>query len=254
MPHNGVLSQFAHALLDRNDPPPSLRLAGDPDALQLRFGVYRNNVFSSLVSVLSARYPAVKVLLGEEFFRAMAAAFIRAHPPESPVMLEYGAKFPDFAAAFGAAVDYPYIAGVAQLEWAAHEATHAADASATDISALHTIDPARFGDAVLRLHPAVRLVSSPYPVHSIWRASLDPSSEPEAELSGAEHVLVTRPDFELAIQVVPRGAFAFLSALLDGAALGIAAEAGFAEDAGFDLAQTLALAFASGAVEHVHVP
>ena len=247
MPLNGAQPEFVRALLDGAGPPASLRLAETGDAAHLRFGVYRNNVFASLVSVLSARYPAAAALLGEAFFRAMAVEFVRTHPPETPVMLEYGARFPAFAAGFEPAADYPYVADVARLEWAAHEATHAADAEAAEISALHAIDPARLATAVLTPHPAARLVRSPYPVHSIWRASSGDSSRAAMEFSGPEYVLVTRPDLDTALHPVPPGAFAFLSALMDGAALGPAAEAGFAADGGFDLASTLALAFAAGA-------
>ena len=31
-------------------------------------------------------------------FRAMARAFVRAHKPRSPVMIAYGAEFPEFMA------------------------------------------------------------------------------------------------------------------------------------------------------------
>src|SRR5919108_3746086 len=61
-----------------------------------RFAVYRNNVVASLTSALAERFPVVQRLVGEEFFRAMARAYVTQEPPRSPVLLHYGATFPAF--------------------------------------------------------------------------------------------------------------------------------------------------------------
>ena len=61
--------------------PVSRRAGGVPSR---RFGVYRNNVYASLIDVLAGRFPVVARLVGEEFFRAMARAYVeqsrRARP------------------------------------------------------------------------------------------------------------------------------------------------------------------------------
>ncbi|HTT04417.1 MAG TPA: DNA-binding domain-containing protein, partial [Steroidobacteraceae bacterium] len=98
---------------------------GQPDAK--RFGVYRNNVASSLIEALREGYPAVHRLVGDEYFSAVARVFIQAYPPESPVMLEYGAAFPPFLQAFEPLASLPYLADVARIERAWHEAYHSPD-------------------------------------------------------------------------------------------------------------------------------
>ena len=80
------------------------RLRASPAACRTRrFGVYRNNVYSSLIDVLQARFPVVSRLVGEEFFRAMARVYVEQEPPRSAVLLRYGASFPDFVASFAPA-------------------------------------------------------------------------------------------------------------------------------------------------------
>ena len=49
-----------------------------------------------------SRFPVVKRLVGEEFFRAMAQVFVTEEPPRSPVLFRYGSTFPDFIAGFPA--------------------------------------------------------------------------------------------------------------------------------------------------------
>ncbi len=81
---------FAAALLTPELPSPAgLRVwnGSDPAA---RLAVYRNNVVSSLIDAVADSFPVTQELVGEEFFRAMAAVFVRAHPPRSKVLTHYG--------------------------------------------------------------------------------------------------------------------------------------------------------------------
>lgn len=93
-------ADFAAALLDVQLPYPKglcSRNGADPSR---RFAVYRNNVQSSLINALADSYPVVQQLVGEEFFRAMAAIFVRSQPPQSPLMSRYGEGFADFIGQF----------------------------------------------------------------------------------------------------------------------------------------------------------
>ena len=71
--------------------------------------VYRNNVVAGLIETLKDNYPAVRRIVGSEFFRAMALQFVTANPPHSPVMLGYGAGFAKFIARFEPAATLPYL-------------------------------------------------------------------------------------------------------------------------------------------------
>src|SRR5215469_14454330 len=61
-----------------------------------RYNVYRNNVTVSLIDALAAVFPATLRITGVEFFRAMARFHVRATPPRSPLLFEYGHEFPEF--------------------------------------------------------------------------------------------------------------------------------------------------------------
>src|SRR5271167_925 len=103
MSFEATIGAFAVALGEPSAPPPATthgRL-GAPDAR--RFAVYRNNVAVGLIGALEARYPVSRRIAGDDLFRAMARAFVRAHRPRSPVMIAYGAEFPEFVADYLAA-------------------------------------------------------------------------------------------------------------------------------------------------------
>ena len=88
--------------------------------------VYRNNVYAGLADTLGEAYPAVRRLVGEDFFRALASIYLDRHLPDSASLTLFGARFPDFIETFPPARSVPYLGDVARLERAWLEAFHAA--------------------------------------------------------------------------------------------------------------------------------
>src|SRR5262245_54616055 len=96
----GLQRECAGAVLDAGADVPAPLTRPTPGAPVRRFGVYRNNVYSSLIEVLQGRFPVVTRLVGEEFFRGMARVYVEREPPASAVLLRYGSGFPSFVAGF----------------------------------------------------------------------------------------------------------------------------------------------------------
>jgi hypothetical protein len=238
---------FAGALLDPGaavPAPVSRRVGGVPAR---RFGVYRNNVYASLIDVLAGRFPVVARLVGEEFFRAMARAYIEQEPPRSVVLIHYGASFPAFVATFPPAASVPYLADTAALEWAWHLAYHAADAAPLPLAELaRAMDRAE--DAVLTLHPSLGVVRSSYSIVSIFELNTQAVEVPATRLEGGEDALVARPRLEVEIRRLPQGGAGFILALSGKKSLAEAAAHALAEAPGFNLEGNLAGLIASGAI------
>src|SRR5512146_2798388 len=121
-------ADFADALLSTASPTPDGIRGARRGRAERRFAVYRNTVAASQIEALAARFPVVKRLVGEEFFRAMAHEFVAQHPPRSPLLFQYGESFADFIDDFAPAAPLPYLADMARLEYLRGRAYHAADA------------------------------------------------------------------------------------------------------------------------------
>jgi hypothetical protein len=234
---------FAAALLDPARAVPPGLLAPDGSPAGRRFSVYRNNVAVSLTEALATAFPVLAKLLGEANFRGLAGLYLRAHPPSSPVLMFYGDRMSGFLAGLPQLAHLPYLPDVARLEQALREAYHAADAMPLSAEALAALPPERLLAARLRLHPAVRVVVSDWPIHGIWRRNSVPDA-PKPEVR-PETVLVTRPDLDPEQTLLPEGAAAFLAALGGDATLGAAIEAAGET---FDVTRTLPLLIAAGAL------
>lgn len=248
----------AAALLDADrPPPPGLRTWNGSDVAQ-RFAVHRNNVLLSLVDALAEDFPVVQALVGEDFFRALAAVFVRSRPPRSPVLSGWGEGLAGFIAGFAPAASLPYLADIARLEWLRIRAAHAADAQplhAPDAAALAALqDAAQAARLRGRLHPSAAVLVSPHAVVSLWAAHQQQDPLWTIDLHRPEAALVLRPGDEVLVLPMTAGAAALAQALLDHQPLGEAAAAALAADAGFDLVHGLALLLQHGAVVQFHLP
>jgi hypothetical protein len=238
---------FATALGEPSAPPPAMTRGrvGAPDAR--RFAVYRNNVAVGLIAALEARYPVSRQIAGEDLFRALARAFLHAHKPLSPVMIAYGAEFPEFLA--GCDGVEPGLAEVAQLENAWVEAYHAEDATAASLGELAALGADRLPGTRIAFHPAARLLRFATSAASVW-ALAHQSDLPAAPIAaGAEDALVTRPDCDVHVRVLPSFGYDFAVRLREGATLIEAAQA--LNDPGFDLGSHLVGLVDSGAVASI---
>jgi Putative DNA-binding domain len=298
---------------------------GEPDAR--RFAVYRNNVAVGLIGALEARYPISRRIAGDDLFRAMARAFVRAHRPRTPVMIAYGGEFPEFVSAYlataeaapdlrptpvevtegalprvssplvgeeqgggshrpprqasgGASATFlvqrdppplPSPTGgggcangvdptkiqqalaslpdLARLENAWVEAYHSKDATVATVGDLAALSPDCLPGTRIAFHPAARLLRSATPAASVW-ASAQSCNGPTAPAEGhGEDALITRPDFDVRVRVLPPLAYDFALSLREGATLFEAVAA--VNDPAFDSGTHLVGLVESGAVASI---
>jgi hypothetical protein len=242
-----IQAEFAKSLLSAELPPPgAISLSGGADPGR-RFAVYRNNVVVGLVRALEARFPVVARLVGEKFFRAMAQVYVTRDPPRSPILFRYGATFPDFISGFPPAAEIPYLADVARLELARGRAYHAADARSLSADAFASLDADGLAVTGIRFHPSVEILTSPFPIVSIWRAHQQ-EGEPRLDAFEGEAALVLRPDLDVDVHLLPRGGYQFLSALQQGASLARAATIAAAEAPTFHAVRNLRMLIETRAV------
>lgn len=240
---------FASALLHPAAGMPDGLMGPDKKPDAKRFAVYRNNVVAGLVAALKAAFPAVCRIVGDEFFRLMARDYALSNPPGSAIMLEYGAEFPTFVAAFAPAAGLPYLQDVAHIEQAWREAYHAAEAAPLGPEAFAEIETGRLPQVCLQFHPSLRVVQSSFPAATIWRMNTDEEALKPIDLdSGGETALVVRPAADVEVRSMLPGGADFVAALSDGRPVLDAAKAVLATSVQFDLSGNLAELIDAGAV------
>jgi hypothetical protein len=238
---------FAAALIDPECETPAILAGPSGKAAIRRYSVYRNNVTSSLIEALAAIYPAVQRITGVEFFRAMARFHIRATPPTSPLLFEYGRDFPAFIETYEYAGAMPWLADVARVERAWLDAYHAADAEPLSAEALSSVPPERLAELVFVVHPSTRIVCSRFSVVTIFAANRGGAPVDRIDASVPEDALITRPDLDVVVRHLPPGGAMFLKDLIAGRSLGIAAASALDSSPAFDIAAGIAGMIEAGA-------
>ncbi len=213
-----------------------------------RFDVYRNNVVVGIIEALRATFPATERLVGDEFFAGAAKAFLEYEPPRSPLLFRYGSTFGDFLDHFPPAASVPYLGDVARLEWARLDAYHAADHAPVSIEALGEVPADEVSRVTFNMHPSLSLISSAWPVVSLWAASTDRGAPDDVDMKRPEEAIVIRPSMEVDTRLLPAAGFSFMTALKEGRALEEAASSAAELFKDFDLASHLQGLFEIGAV------
>ena len=145
--------------------------------------------------------------------------------------------------------DLAILPDVARLENAWVEAYHAEDATAATVGELAALSPDCLPGTRIAFHPAARLLRFATPAASVW-ASAQSSDDPAAPAEGiGEDALITRPDCDVRVRVLPPLGYDFALRLREGATLIEAAAA--LNDPAFDFGTHLVGLVESGAVASI---
>lgn len=142
--------------------------------------IYQGNISETLRKSLRTLYPNILLLVGKDFFDALADEYAQQYPSTAFAIADYGKNFAEFLADFPHVATLPYLPEMAQLEWGAHEMIHAA----TDDEA--------------------KLFCFRYPIYKIWQLCKDPQESLDSIdiAQSSEKVLLFRRQFEVQIKVL----------------------------------------------------
>lgn len=220
-----------------------------------RLAVYRNNMHHNYCEALRAVYPVVERLVGNRFFLYAADSYLRRFPSTSGDIHGYGDQFPRFLSGFPPAAQLAYLPDVARLEWMMHEVFHAPDHAPLVVARLQAVSQAHYAALRMTLHPACRLLSSSYPVHTIWKMN-QASAEWDGMLDvGGEGVsLLIRRSDDFSVELIPLAPaeYAMLRSLSQGEPFGAACESALQADARMDLSRFILRHVADGTIVDFH--
>jgi uncharacterized protein len=245
-----IQQDLSGALRDATLTPRAQRwLAGDAGVIEQRLAIYRANVAASAIKALSAAYPVIRQVVGEDFFDGLARAYLRAVPSESGDLHDYGAAFAAFVADFPHTQSLPYLPDLARVEWAVHRAYGAEDVQPWNQAALARVAPARQAGIRFEWAAGTALVDSNFPIARIWLIH-QPAFEGDfsVDWSVRECALVARDGWRVVVSALAAGDAAFMAGSLAGATLGACAEKAVVAEFGFDLGRLLARAIATNAI------
>jgi len=254
-PNNFAFSQveFAAKLFEPESSAPDGVVDPRGIAAPKRYSVYKNNVIVSYLEALAAAYPACKNLVGEQFFNAIGRAYLLEVPPNSQLMILFGAGFAEFVEGYEPAKQIPFLPDVAKLERAWRLAYHSADVASISQEKLTALPAEQLGDATIEFLPSVAVIHSQFPLISLWSAATSMSPLDGIDPQQPESAFIVRPVLDVQVQNIALDHFASVSALSEGQTLNQAAEAGYSNNEDFEFSALFGFLIQSGAIADIHL-
>jgi hypothetical protein len=229
---------FAAALRD-----PRATCAVSPFA---NLAIYRNNADFAFRHALEIAFPVLRRRVGDDYFRQLAALYRQAFPSRSGDLHWAGRSFAGFLTDHLGGGDYAWLADLATLEWACEEAGIECELEAIGPASLGAVAPDDLEHVRFDLQPSLRLISSPFPIFTVWFANQQENAPPVDESVQSERGLVRLRNGGLEIQTLGSDLFDFLHAIAGGAALGEALQTAALDDR--RLAEVLGFLYSRGLV------
>ncbi len=195
--------------------------------------IYQNNVRHAHSGALASTYPALRNLIGEDCFDAIADQFCEASPPASSVLSEYGEEFPAYLANCPELSGFPFLPEVARLEWAMNVALHSPLSPVTQASDLARLAEAESTDISDLLEPttSLQLFMSEQPVQDILIAALANDAERISTIEHApQRLAIFRRNEGVVVEPLTAAEFTFLTAIVLGQSFGKAADQAIAQE------------------------
>lgn len=248
-----IQDKFTRAILDERPDIIAQEIVTDGFSAGEGYNIYRNNSFITLGLALGQNFPVLCRLVGQRFFDHLAREYVKEYPPETPLLMTYGALMAGFLVDFKPTADLPYLAHVARLEHLWNKCFNGPDSQGFDPEELREVDPESLDGVIFSLLPNICLMSSPYPVLDIWLANQDKGPEiKNINLDdGPCYLAIFRKRQEVEIMSLDRAGYDFLGRLRAGDALGCATEKILAEHPDFDLQKALRNIIANEMIERI---
>jgi hypothetical protein len=210
-----------------------------------RLEIYNRQYWFRLQSTFAEDFPALRAVIGEERFDALANAYLQAHPSRSFSLRNLGSKLLEWLS------DNPHWAGrraelaidVVRVEWACVEAFDNAEYQPLTLSEIAVLGL----DSTVSLQPHIQLLELKYPADSLVlelhqrqrRESREAGARSDSDVNGsssntrirlrkkATWLAIHRADLSVYYKNLSRPEYITLAALRDGRSLPEALEAGF---------------------------
>lgn len=243
--------RFAQALLDFRQTEASLSLFKPVSEPEQRLALYRGNLTAIWQKTLTQAYPAVRELVGAEYFEHLARAYGQAYPAQSGNLAEFGEHLPAYLQTLTELLAYPYLTDLAELEWRVHRAYYAAQVPVADLPALARYAQQQQLDLMalqIPVQPFVSLHRSEFAFASIWLALQAPAQTDLAELNWRqpEFAAITRIDWQVKLIQLSQADYAGLIALQQGQGLADACAAALEIAPDFQIATQIQSWFDAG--------
>lgn len=184
-----------------------------------RLAIYKNNTLHSLSESIVDLYPSIEHVVGKDFLIATAKEYLKASPPQSAALLNFGLDFPEFIAAFEHTKNYAYLPDLARIDMLRHQAYHAADETPLSPDQIQQIPIEELAQSYIQLPKSCYTLTSKFRTYSLWE-KIHSQDDSEIHIDAAECTLIYRDNLHVKTAQISKEVYCFLNNIKNGCTLG----------------------------------
>ncbi len=144
-------------------------LSGVPERA---LSIYQQNLQMTAARSLSISYPVLQQMVGEQAIFILAQRLLAWEKPVTGDWADWGSQLGQVIENSELAIEHPYLADIARLEWALHLSGRRALTTfdRTRLPLLTEVDPEHL---TIKLQPSLAVLESPFPVQPMWQLHRD---------------------------------------------------------------------------------
>jgi hypothetical protein len=183
---------------------------------EVLLNVYHNNVLSVHARSLKNKYPLVFSIMGEAAARIMVRSYIESSFPCTGSLEEWGAGLIPFIQRYERASAWPYLAEIAQFEWAQNIAYIAPeDPLLTPEDMKRLIAPDQ-KEVNFHFQKSCQLLAFLHPLEEIIAAHRKDSAQPHTDKTGTSYALILKHQGLIKVYWLTASLFVFINRLIEG--------------------------------------
>jgi hypothetical protein len=193
-------------------------IVSDKLSSEFRLSIYANGYVTRLIEVLENDYPVLKDFMGEDSFYELCQWYIAQNPSTNASLRWFGRHMPAFLSATEPYNDKPYLAQLAELEWALVDAFNATDQDSIGEGEVAQVPIDKWPELSFVFHCSIQTFSYQWNILPIWQAHQEQLAMPGAQsLPEPETCLVWRRDLKTLFRTLEGDEAVLFSAAREGA-------------------------------------
>jgi hypothetical protein len=135
-----------------------------------RLEIYYDGYRLRLLEILENDFPKLYTLMGDEAFDILGGLYIAAYPSQHFSARYFGQHLAQFLNEEPTYAKQPYLAEMANFEWALGNTLDAENANTIALDNLKSIPPEQWGNLKVRFHPSLHACSFDWDIPQLWKA------------------------------------------------------------------------------------
>lgn len=183
---------------------------------EVLLNVYHNNVYSVHTRSLKNNYPLVFSIMGEAAARIMVRSYIETSFPCMGSLEQWGGGLVAFIQRYEGASAWPYLAEIAQYEWAKHIAYCAPENPLLTPEDMKEFIAPDQKEVSFQFQKSCQLLAFLHPLEEIISAHQKDPTQPQSEKTGTSYALILKHQGLIKVYWLTASLFVFINRLIEG--------------------------------------